>query len=74
MSKTVFKNTFHYGALQLLSYGMPLVIGITTLALLLLVIQDHGITGVLPVRNLHEFLLMLGTVIFFKKIWKKEGM
>lgn len=26
MSKTVFKNTFHYGAVQLLSYGIPLLL------------------------------------------------
>jgi PST family polysaccharide transporter len=26
VSKTVFKNTFHYGALQLLSYGIPLLL------------------------------------------------
>ncbi|MGA9270394.1 MAG: oligosaccharide flippase family protein, partial [Lutimonas sp.] len=26
MSSTVFKNTFHYGALQLLSYIMPLIL------------------------------------------------
>ena len=74
MSKTVFKNTFHYGALQQLSCGIPQVIGITTLVLLLLVVRDYDVADVLLVRNLHEFLLMLGTVIFFKKIWKKEGM
>ena len=73
MSKTVFKNTFHHRALQLLSCGIPLVIGITTLALLLLDIQDHGVTDVQLIRKLDEFLLMVGIVIFCEKIWKKEG-
>jgi len=53
--------------------GITLVIGITTLTLLLWVIPKYGVTGVLLVRNLHEFLLMLSTALFFNRLWKKEG-
>lgn len=53
--------------------GITLVIGIATLSLLLWVIPEYGIAGVLAVRNLHEFLLMISTALFFNKLWKKEG-
>lgn len=53
--------------------GITLVIGITTLSLLLWVLPKYGVTGVLAVRNLHEFLLMISTALFFNKLWKKEG-
>lgn len=53
--------------------GITLVIGITTLSVLLWVIPKYGIAGVLVVRNLHEFLLMISTALFFKKLWKNEG-
>ncbi len=53
--------------------GITLTIGIVTLALLLWVIPEYGVTGVLAVRNLHEFLLMITTALFFNKLWKKEG-
>lgn len=53
--------------------GITLVIGITTLSLLLWVIPKYGVTGVLAIRNLHEFLLMLSTALFFNRLWKKEG-
>jgi PST family polysaccharide transporter len=53
--------------------GITLVIGIATLSLLLWVLPEYGITGVLAIRNLHEFLLMVSTALFFKKLWKKEG-
>lgn len=52
--------------------GITLVIGITTLSLLLWVLPKYGVTGVLAVRNLHEFLLMISTALFFNKLWKKE--
>ena len=54
--------------------GITLVLGITTLAVLLWVIPNYGITGVLVVRNLHEFLLMISTALFFNRLWKKEGL
>lgn len=53
--------------------GITLVIGITTLSLLLWVLPKYGVIGVLAVRNLHEFLLMISTALFFNKLWKKEG-
>jgi O-antigen/teichoic acid export membrane protein len=53
--------------------GITLVIGITTLSLLLWVLPKYGVGGVLAVRNLHEFLLMISTALFFNKLWKKEG-
>ncbi len=52
--------------------GITLVIGITTLTLLLWVIPRYGVTGVLAVRNVHEFVLMVSTALFFNKLWKKE--
>lgn len=52
--------------------GISLVIGLTTLSILLMIISEYGVKGVLIVRNLHEFLLMASTVYFFKKLWKKE--
>jgi len=52
--------------------GITLVIGIATLSLLLWVLPKYGVTGALAVRNLHEFLLMISTALFFKKLWGKE--
>jgi PST family polysaccharide transporter len=54
--------------------GITLVIGIATLSLLFWLIPDYGIAGVLAVRNLHEFLLMISTAVFFNKLWEKEGL
>ena len=54
--------------------GITLIIGISTLSILLWVIPKYGVTGVLAVRNLHEFLLMITTAMFFNKLWKKEGL
>ena len=53
--------------------GITLIIGIMTLSLLLWAIPKYGVTGVLVIRNLHEFLLMVSTALFFSKLWKKEG-
>ncbi len=53
--------------------GITLIIGIVALALVFWVIPEYGVTGVLAVRNLHEFVLMITTALFFNKLWKKEG-
>ena len=51
--------------------GISLSVGISSLALLLLVIPGYGVEGVLTVRNLHELLLAVITAIYFNRIWKK---
>lgn len=53
--------------------GITMTIGLGSLLILLLVLPEFGVAGVLAVRNLHEFLLMISTAFYFRKLWKKEG-
>ena len=53
--------------------GISLVVGITSVALLLLVLPDYGVEGVLTVRNLHELLLVATTAFYFNRLWRKDG-
>ena len=53
--------------------GITLAVGVLTLALLFWAIPNYGVSGALAVRNLHEFLLMVSTAYFFKRLWKTEG-
>jgi O-antigen/teichoic acid export membrane protein len=51
---------------------ISLIIGLTSLILLFVAIPRFGVSGVLVVRNIHEFLLMGATALFFNRLWKKE--